>query len=217
VPKLMLSALPSRQKQQPENTGTRSPGLVRWVSAAVINSVLTLTACSAGSNAVDQSGASQFRYVGITTRGSVIPVAQRRLSGDVRQQLITGGDFRLSDLRGKVVVLNFWASWCGPCKTESPHLQAVYQRQKAHGVSFVGIDIKDEKQAALAFIHDFGVTYPIVYDEPARSALQIGNVPTRGLPTTVVIDKVGRVAAIYTGALFEADIEPVVVKLAAER
>jgi thiol-disulfide isomerase/thioredoxin len=186
------------------------------VVAAVVTSTLALAACSTGTNAVDQSGASQFRYVGVTKRGAVIPAAQRRLSGDVRQRLITGGDFRLSDLRGEVVVLNFWASWCGPCKTESPHLEAVYQRQKAHGVQFVGIDIKDEKQAALAFIHDFGVTYPIVYDEPARSALQIGDVPTRGLPTTVVIDKLGRVAAIYTGALLEADIEPVVVKLVAE-
>lgn len=190
--------------------------MVSRVLAGAAASALTLTACSTGSNAVDQSGAAQYRYVGITTRGTVIPAARRRLSGDVRQQLITGGDFRLSDLRGKVVVLNFWASWCGPCKTESPHLQAVYERQKNHGVTFVGIDIKDEKQAALAFIHDFGVTYPIVYDEPARSALQIGDVPTRGLPTTVVIDKRGRVAAIYTGALFDTDIEPVVVKLAAE-
>jgi peroxiredoxin len=117
-------------------------------------------------------------------------------------------------------VIGFWRSvgysQSEPCKTESPHLQAVSERQKKHGVQFVGIDIKDEKQAALAFVDDFGVTYPIVYDEPARSALQIGNLPTRGLPTTVVIDKLGRVAAIYTGALFEADIEPVVMKLAAE-
>jgi thiol-disulfide isomerase/thioredoxin len=193
------------------------PRLVRWGTAVAVSSILMLTGCSTGSNAVDQSGASQFRYVGITRRGSVIPIAQRRPSGDVHHQLITGGDFRLSGLRGKVVVLNFWASWCGPCKTESPHLQAVYQRQKTHGVTFVGIDIKDEKQAAVAFVHDFGVTYPIVYDEPARSALQIGEVPTRGLPTTVVIDKLGRVAAIYTGALFAADIEPIVVGLAAEK
>lgn len=210
MPTLMLRALPSRRSRQRH-------GIRRRIISGAITSALTLSACSTGSNAVDQSGASQFRYVGVTTRGTVIPAAQRRLSGDVRQQLITGGDFRLSDLRGKVVVLNFWASWCGPCKTESPHLQAVYQRQKTHRVVFVGIDIKDEKQAALAFIHDFGVTYPIVYDEPARSALQIGDVPTRGLPTTVVIDKRGRVAAIYTGALFDADIEPIVVKLAAEQ
>lgn len=210
MPTLMLRALPSRRSRQRH-------GIRRRIISGAIASALTLSGCSTGNNAVDQSGASQFRYVGVTTRGAVVPAAQRRLSGDVRQQLITGGDFRLSDLRGKVVVLNFWASWCGPCKTESPHLQAVYQRQKTHGVVFVGIDIKDEKQAAIAFIHDFGVTYPIVYDEPARSALQIGDVPTRGLPTTVVIDKRGRVAAIYTGALFDADIEPIVVKLAAEQ
>lgn len=165
---------------------------------------------------MDQSAGAQFRYVGGNQLGSVIPPAQRRTSGEVKQELIGGGSFRLSSLRGKVVVLNFWASWCAPCKTESPQLESTYRRQRAHGVQFVGIDMKDEKQSALAFVHDVGITYPIVYDQPGRSALQIGNVSTRGLPTTVVIDKQGRVAAVYTGALMQADIEPVVVKLAAE-
>jgi thiol-disulfide isomerase/thioredoxin len=211
IGELLRPSLPRRPRLR---ASSRSAGW-RLVVAGVA-SVLALTACSTGSNAVDQTSAAKYRYVGVTQRGNVIPVGQRRLSGEVRQQLINGGDFRLSSLRGKVVVLNFWASWCGPCKMESPHLQAVSERQKAHGVQFVGIDIKDEKQAALAFVHDFGVTYPIVYDEPARSALQIGGIPTRGLPTTVVIDKHGKVAAIYTGALFEADIEPIVMKLEAE-
>ncbi|HEX2904572.1 MAG TPA: TlpA disulfide reductase family protein, partial [Jatrophihabitans sp.] len=74
--------------------------------------------------------------------------------------LIGGGQLALSGYLGKVVVINFWASWCGPCVAESPQLEGVYERQKARGVQFVGIDVKDEKQAAQAFINDAGVTYP---------------------------------------------------------
>ena len=206
-----------RGRRRPGARGSWSRRSRRLAMAAMGAAMLTVVAaCSTGSDAVDQGAGGQYRYVGATGRGSVIPVAKRRLSGDVRQTLIGGGQFQLSTLRGKVVVLNFWASWCVPCKTESPMLERVYERQKAHGVQFVGIDIKDERQAAQAFVQDLGISYLIVYDEPGRSALQIGNIPTRGLPTTVVIDKHGKVAAIYAGALTQPDIEPVVVRLAGE-
>jgi thiol-disulfide isomerase/thioredoxin len=123
----------------------------------------------------------------------------------------------LSSYLGKVVVINFWASWCGPCVAESPQLEGVFERQKVKGVQFVGIDVKDEKQAAQAFIKDAGVTYPIIFDQPGRSALQLGAVNIQGLPVTALLDRQGRVAAVYTGGLLAPDIEPVVVQLAAEK
>jgi len=177
---------------------------------------LAVSACSAGHDAVDGSGAGKFRYVAATKTGSVIPPGSRKRADNVHGELIGGGPWRLSDRRGKVVLINFWASWCGPCVIESPMLNQVYQQSKASGVDFVGMDVKDQRDAARAFIADHHMSYPMVYDEPARTALQLG-IPTGGLPVTVLIDRQGRVAAAYLGAVAYLDINPVVTKLAAER
>jgi len=175
-----------------------------------------LAACT-GKTAVDQSAGSSYRYVGTTTRGQLTPIAQRKAAGTVSGTLIGGGSLALSSYLGKVVVINFWASWCGPCVSESPQLEGVYERQRAKGVQFVGIDVKDEKQTAQAFIKDAGVSYPIIFDQPGRSALQLGAVNIQGLPVTALLDRHGRVAAVYTGGLLAPDIEPVVQRLAAEK
>jgi thiol-disulfide isomerase/thioredoxin len=175
-----------------------------------------LAACT-GKAAVDQNAAGSSRYVGTTIRGQLTPIAQRKPAGAVSGTLIGGGQLALSSYLGKVVVINFWASWCGPCVAESPQLEGVFERQKVKGVQFVGIDVKDEKQAAQAFIKDAGVTYPIIFDQPGRSALQLGAVNIQGLPVTALLDRQGRVAAVYTGGLLAPDIEPVVVQLAAEK
>jgi thiol-disulfide isomerase/thioredoxin len=176
----------------------------------------SLTAC-AGKSAVDQTAAGSYRYVGTTKRAQLTPISQRKPAGAVSGTLIGGGQLALSSYLGKVVVINFWASWCGPCVAESPQLEGVYERQKVKGVQFVGIDVKDEKQAAQAFIKDAGVTYPIIFDQPGRSALQLGAVNIQGLPVTALLDRQGRVAAVYTGGLLAPDIEPVVLQLAAEK
>lgn len=178
--------------------------------------VLTVTGCG-GKNAANPTSAGDYRYVGTTPRGQVIPVAQRRAAGPAVGTLIGGGTVALSQYRGKVVVVNFWASWCGPCRAESPQLEAVFRAQKAHGVQFVGIDIKDEKQAAAAFVKDAGVSYPIIFDQLGRTALQLGAINVQGLPITAMLDRAGRVAAIYSGGVTAADIEPAITALVAEK
>jgi len=184
---------------------------------AVLAAALVATACSGGKNAVDQNAGGQFRYVSATSKGSLIPAAKRKLAGDVNGSLLNGGTYQLSQDRGKVVLLNFFASWCGPCKVESPQLDSLYQQRKASGFDLVGLDVKDPSKGQLeSFIQNKKLTYPIVVDEPAKTAIQLGDVPLVALPASVLIDKQGRVAAVYTQEVFIKDLDPVLDQLAKE-
>jgi len=182
--------------------------------AAVLAAVLALSSCT-GKNAVDQTAGGQFRFVQVTKKGDTIKPADRKPVGTVTGELLDGASWSLADLRGKVVAVNFWATWCGPCQVESPNFDSVYRKLKP-AVEFVGIDIKDIRSKAQSFVSDFGLTYPIVYDEEAKTALRMGNIPVVGLPVTILIDKQQRVAAVYQQALQPADITPVLTALAAE-
>lgn len=187
------------------------------VLAAALLPVLGLSACSGGKNAVDQSAGNQFRYVQANKKGSVIEAAKRKQAGPVAGSLLVGGDYRLSDDRGKVVVLNYFASWCPPCQTETPQFDSIYRQRKSAGVQFIGMDVKDpSKSAAQSWIKDKDITFPVVYDEAARSAIQLGDVPMAALPSTVVIDKQGRVAAVYVGSVLPADLTPALDELVKE-
>jgi peroxiredoxin len=189
--------------------------LVTTLAAATLSLTL-LAGCTGGSNAVDQNANGQFRYVQSTTKGSVIPLGQRKKAGDVTGGLLTGGSYRLSQDAGSVVVLSYFASWCGPCQIETPQLDALYRERKASGIKFVGIDAKDpSKSAALAWVQDKALTFPIVYDQTAKTALQLGDIPIT-IPASVVIDKQGRVAAVYFGSTLPKDLTPVLDTLGRE-
>jgi cytochrome c biogenesis protein CcmG/thiol:disulfide interchange protein DsbE len=109
-----------------------------------------------------------------------------------------GGSLTLSDLRGRPVVLNFWASWCGPCKEEAPVLAAAYQRWKDEGVVFLGVDAQDSKTWALEFQEKYGIEYRSVVDDSERIMSLYGVV---GFPETFFLDSDGRIVAKYIGAI----------------
>lgn len=174
-----------------------------------------LTAC-AGRNAVDQ-GSGDYRFVSATQVGKLIAVADRKKAGGFTEDLLDGGSYSLAAQAGKVVVINFWATWCGPCTTETPAFDRMYRANAAKGVTFVGIDTKESsKDAPKAFIADNHISYPIVWDEPGQTAVALGKVPALSLPFTVLIDRQQRVAAVYTRVLTEQDLQPVLDKLGAE-
>jgi peroxiredoxin len=182
--------------------------------------VLTLlvSACSGGSNAVDTNANGQFRFVGATPKGHTIAPGDRKAAGNATAPYLQGGKtFSLHSLAGKVVVLNYWASWCAPCRTETPGLERTYVATKAAGVVVVGIDAKDDKSSAVSYVKNARLTYPIVFDDIAKTALQIGRVPTLTLPSTVVVDRQGKVAAVYAGPVQQGDLQPVVTALAREK
>ena len=198
-------------------SGQRPTAIRRLLAAVTLGAALTivLSACAAGSTAGPSSSSGQFSFANATAPGTVIPAAARKPAAAMTGTLISGGTFELASHHGRAVLINFWASWCAPCVTESPMLNTVYQTMKGRGVDFVGIDIKDERQAAQSFITDKHMSYPMVYDEPAKTALQLG-IPTGGLPITVLVDRAGRVAAVYVGQVYRPDIQTALQTLAAE-
>ena len=193
----------------------RRRGAAAVLGVAAVTGVLT--GCTGGTNAVDQSAGGQYRYVQATRHGALIPVAQRKPAGNLGGELLSGGNYTLSQDSGKVVVLNFFASWCAPCQVETPEFDSIYRQRKSAGVQFVGLDVKDpSKSASLAWVQDKKVSFPVIYDETAKTALQLGDVPIAGLPATVLVDRKGKVAAVYTGAMLSTDLEPVLDRLEAE-
>jgi cytochrome c biogenesis protein CcmG/thiol:disulfide interchange protein DsbE len=117
---------------------------------------------------------------------------------DFSLTLFEGRNIRLSDFRGKVVFLNFWASWCPPCRAEARLLEQSWQRYKDQGVVFLGIDMQDTEEAARRFIQEFGVTYMNGRDPNNRIAINYG---VYGIPETFFIDKEGLITYKHIGGL----------------
>lgn len=122
---------------------------------------------------------------------------------DFSLTLYDGKNLRLADLRGKTVVLNFWASWCDPCREEAPALERVWKRYQERGVLFVGVDIWDSESDGRAFIKRFGLTYSNGPDPTGSIGKQYG---VTGVPETFVIDKDGKVARKFIGAVTERQL-----------
>lgn len=177
-----------------------------------------LAGCSTGTDAVAQGGTFQFVSPGGQTdifyepdeRGTI-----GELSGP--DLMIENKTTSLSDYDGDVVVLNVWGQWCGPCRGEADDLEKVYEATKASGVEFLGINVRDESQtAAQDFVISNNVTYSSIYDPPMRTLNALGGVPTSVIPTTVVLDRQHRVAAVFLRELLAEDLQPVVERVAAE-
>jgi cytochrome c biogenesis protein CcmG/thiol:disulfide interchange protein DsbE len=111
------------------------------------------------------------------------------------------GELALDSLRGKTVVINFWASYCGPCKDETPLLQAASKRWQGKDVVFVGVDVQDVRGDARSFLARYGVTYPNVYDGKGST---IGRYGVTGYPETYFVDATGKVRYRIAGAVQDA-------------
>ncbi|MDQ7905313.1 TlpA disulfide reductase family protein [Phytohabitans sp. ZYX-F-186] len=129
-------------------------------------------------------------------------------------ELLEGGRYELSQDRGQVVVVNFWGSWCAPCRAEIDDLEQVYQATKDQGVRFLGINVRDDRDKAKAF-HSGKVSYPSVLDPSSKLALDF-EIPPNSIPATIVLDREGRIAVVIRTSITAAEFEPVVARLAAE-
>lgn len=124
-----------------------------------------------------------------------------RPAEDFTLPLFNGGNVTLSSLKGKPVVINFWASWCPPCREEAPILEEVWRRYKDKGVTFIGVDIQDAEADARAYIKEFGITYPNGPDIRGRIAIDYG---VSGIPVTFFVNREGLIVSRWVGAINES-------------
>lgn len=138
-----------------------------------------------------------------TTRSFAQPLPDLRAAApDFELPLFDGRTLRLADLRGQGVVLNFWASWCPPCRTEAPIFASLSEAFRDRGVVFVGVNIQDNETDARAFLEEFKIGYPNGPD-PGEIATEYG---IAAIPTTIFIDAEGRIARRWIGGLTEPQL-----------
>jgi peroxiredoxin len=190
---------------------------MRRLIPALLGAAL-LVGCSTGSGAVDVNNGGEFRFVAGTPSGEVIPVDKRGTAPEFSGTLLdTGDQFHSSKLTGQVVVLNFWGSWCAPCRVETPQFSEVWKDYTAAGVQFLGVDVKEtDKQFARAFIDRFGIQFPSLYDPRGEVALAFRGYPANAIPSTIVLDQQGRVAAVYTGSVTTENLRTVIDRVLGE-
>lgn len=186
--------------------------------AIIAAAMLAVTGCSTGKDAVSQG--SSFSFVAPGGKVDItyaLPDRQPapKLSGD--DLMNEGKKVGIEDFPGKVVVVNLWGQWCGPCRTEAPEMEKVHQQAGASGVQVLGLDVRDDTRAAPQdFMRNRGLTYPSIWDPSGRVLLQLSGYPRNIIPSTLVLDKQHRVAAVFLRELLATDLLPTVQRLSAE-
>ncbi len=108
----------------------------------------------------------------------------------------TGDNLRLSEYRGEVVMINFWATWCGPCRQEMPHLEELYNRYQRVGFNLLGVNIDDDSGRAMQMVEELGVTFPVLFDEQ-KEVSKLYSV--EAMPVTLLLDRSGTVRHVHLG------------------
>ncbi|MDQ4021921.1 MAG: TlpA family protein disulfide reductase [Actinomycetota bacterium] len=184
----------------------------------LIAAALLLAGCATGTDAVARGGTFEFVTPGGKTDIFYDPPDTREVVADLSGESLTesGATVSLQRYRGQVVVLNVWGSWCGPCRAEADDLVQVATATAGLRVQFLGIDVRDSRQAGADFARDFGMTYPSVFDPPGRTLLALKGIPRSVVPLTIVLDRQHRVAAVFLHAVHAQDLQPIVERIARE-
>lgn len=182
--------------------------LVRKVAALFLAGacIAFLTGCSAstGSNTSDSgyiSGDGTTLLLSPEERGEAVSLAGETLEN---------AQLDIADWQGKLVVINLWASWCGPCRSEAVELENSYLEFKSQGVEFLGLNTRDGLAAAKAFNDRFKTSYPSIRDKDGQLTLVFGNLGPAATPSTIILDSKGRVAARILGPTTESELRVVI-------
>ena len=181
--------------------------LAATVCAGAALAVVLLTGWATGGN-------SGMTDVAGSTSAVLYSTGHRPLAPDFTATTLTGSRLSFSSYRGQVVVINFWGSWCGPCREEAPTLAVTAQQYRSAGVSFLGVDVRDTTASALAFAHNYGITYPSISDASSVITQDFTSaVPIAGTPTTLVIDRTGHIAGAVFGTATYQELTDILAKV----
>ncbi|WP_409466491.1 TlpA family protein disulfide reductase [Amycolatopsis sp. GA6-003] len=190
---------------------------MRFARLVLLLTLLPLAACATGKDAVSQS--DTFEFVSPGGRTTIhYPAPERKKAANVKGQSLRepGRDLSLADYSGKVVLLNLWGAWCGPCRAEARTLQAIADSGRDRGIRVLGINVRDNPKYAADFVKDLGLGYESIFDPSGRVALQLRGLPLSAVPISLIVDKQQRVAAVYLGAVRRTDVQPALDRVLAE-
>ncbi len=163
----------------------------KTISAILALMIMLLTACAAGNT----------ESTTITTPKPPMELALKDTDGK---------PVFLRDLRGEVVLLNYWASWCSPCREEMPLLDAFYQEHQSEGFTLIAINVSESAIAAADYVEEHGYTFPVWSDPAGNSMIEIG---ISGLPASLLLDREGRLQKVWLGPLTQKMLEEAVIPL----
>jgi thiol-disulfide isomerase/thioredoxin len=153
-------------------------------------------------------------YIDGSTSAVFYATGHRAIAPDFSGATLTGAPVQFATYRGKVVVLNFWGSWCPPCRAEAATLAVVAEQYQPAGVSFLGVDVRDTNVSALAFTRGQDITYPSVSDPNDLITLDFTSVvPLSVTPTTLVIDRTGHIAGAVFGETTYSELTTILTKV----
>ncbi|WP_237449910.1 TlpA family protein disulfide reductase [Nocardiopsis alba] len=188
------------RRSDPGRTPRGAPGTTSRARALAVSAaaLLVLTGCAGGTEI--QTGGEEDRFISGDGSATVFEAGDRVPVPEVGGTTFEGDELALADYEGRILVLNVWASWCGPCRAEQPVLDEVFAEYGGLGVDFLGVNIKDNETAALAYTENKGVEYPSLYDQPGEIPQAFREtVPPRAIPSTLVISPEGEIAARVIG------------------
>jgi peroxiredoxin len=160
----------------------------KWIQSVILAAVLLLGGYTIGS--------SLFSKEEIPKEGSTAPAFT--LTG------LDGKTYKLSDYKGKVVLVNFWGSWCEPCVSEMPVIQKQYEKWKSQGVEVLALNLDESMVTVQSFVKQHGLTFPILFDKELKMRNKYRVI---GYPTTFFVNKKGEIDTIFAREMKESDIE----------
>jgi peroxiredoxin len=191
--------------------------VLRWrrrtvvVAAAVLAGVLVVLVLV---TVWPGSGSSATSEVDGSKSAMLYTAGHRPAAPDFTATTLTGSRLTFASYRGQVVVLNFWGSWCVPCRAEASTLADLAAQYQAAKVSFLGVDVRDTTASAEAFVHNFHISYPSVNDASSAVTLDFSSVvPIAGTPTTLVIDRTGHIAGAVFGSITYSELNTILTSV----
>jgi len=180
---------------------------VRRILIVAVFATLALAGCGR-----DPVGSRVSPTVGVTEFSTFDRVTAPDLGGTT----LDGEQLTLQSQRGKVVVLNNWASWCLPCNDEAPMLVTASKKFSGQGVEFIGLDVSDQNASAQEFVGTYKIPYPSIVDKSGKLLNSLPGVPPEALPSTLIIDRDGNIAVRIVGSVKEPKFSELITAVLAE-